>query len=108
MRFILLFFCTFVLVGCGKQEQFYGCADIAIGVADVEVAISNKTVVIPDGDVDERKEVETANEYDHTGACACKCDLTSVADNMAASPTVYLFVYFLLRQLLCMLNIFIN
>lgn len=94
----------FVLLGCGKQEQFYGCADIAIGVADVEVATSNATVVIPDGDVDEREEVKKANEYDHTGACACKCDLTSIADNVVASPGVYLLVSLLTRQLLCVLN----
>ena len=60
-------------VGCGPQEQFYGCADIAIGHDDVAMGKPNEVpVTIPDGDVDERTwdGGETEEQKDD---CDCKC-----------------------------------
>ena len=37
----------------------------------------NSTVVVPDGDVDEREELDKTDEYDSKGGCQCKCALTS-------------------------------
>ncbi|KAK3106161.1 hypothetical protein FSP39_014004, partial [Pinctada imbricata] len=71
-------------VGCGNQEQFYGCADIAIGHDDIQVGQSLKNnrimtgrplvsdgmptppMIPPDvddwGDVDDSKEVEVVTQ----------------------------------------------
>lgn len=43
-------------VGCGNQEQFYGCADIAIGYDDVE--IPTHTVPLPADRTDDDEEID--------------------------------------------------
>ncbi|XP_045162968.2 uncharacterized protein LOC123527523 isoform X2 [Mercenaria mercenaria] len=70
-------------IGCGPQEQFYGCADIAIGADDIEIPAPNGDVVVPDGDVDEREEIDKTDEYNSNGECMCKCALTSGAMNIS-------------------------
>ncbi|KAH9502323.1 hypothetical protein Btru_073458 [Bulinus truncatus] len=51
-------------IGCGNQEQFYGCSDIAIGYDDVELGVSNNftyPTVGPSGSPD------VVNNDDDTG-----------------------------------------
>lgn len=55
--------------GCGPQEQFYGCADIAIGYDDVVVPEATKPVELPEGDVDERD----WSSDTQTDTCNCPC-----------------------------------
>lgn len=60
-------------VGCGPQEQFYGCADVAIGHDDVALGQANVVpVIVPDGDVDERTYTGGDTEG-QTGTCHCPC-----------------------------------
>lgn len=58
-------------LGCGPQEQFYGCADIAVGYSDVVVGESSEPVSVPQGDTDVRKWDEMPEQ------CACTCPQTS-------------------------------
>lgn len=66
-------------IGCGAQEQFYACADVAIGHDDVEVGSQDETVQTPAGDVDETKWVEEAQTYTPGGECNCPCAKNSAA-----------------------------
>ena len=69
-------------VGCGPQEQFYGCADISIGYNDVTLGKPDVVpVTIPDGDVDERT-WEGGETDKQQGNCNCQCPSNS-------SPTIY-------------------
>lgn len=59
-------------LGCGPQEQFYACADVAIGARDVTIGVTNHPVTIPAGDVDERLDWEKTDTFDSIGQCVCE------------------------------------
>ena len=65
------------LIGCGPQEQFYGCSDIAIGHSEVKLGpkkINNAQV--PVGDVDEKNWEDAMKEEEakaQVNTC-CPCN----------------------------------
>ncbi|KAH3799741.1 uncharacterized protein LOC127836919 isoform X1 [Dreissena polymorpha] len=69
-------------IGCGPQEQFYGCSDIAIGASDVTTGqvSPNVPVVVPEGDVDDRK------WQDLVGKSDCVCPQTSQTSRPQSGP----------------------
>lgn len=66
-------------IGCGPQEQFYGCADIAIGHDDVIVGNSDLPVTLPKGDVDVKEAMANADTYSANGQCNCTCTSSAPA-----------------------------
>jgi len=72
--------------GCGNQEQFYGCADVAIGNSDVTVGATSSDVQVPAGDFDERQWP--------TFKDPCTCALTSAASDVAYSVFCHVIVLF--------------
>lgn len=62
-------------LGCGPQEQFYACADIAIGSLGVTPGVQDQPVDVPAGDDNEWVELNTTGdykEYDASGSCLCE------------------------------------
>ncbi|KAH3800335.1 hypothetical protein DPMN_153968 [Dreissena polymorpha] len=57
-------------IGCGNQEQFYGCSDISIGASGVTTGQVSPNVVVPKGDIDDRKWQELVDQ-------SCVCAQTS-------------------------------
>ncbi|WAR15625.1 hypothetical protein MAR_005730 [Mya arenaria] len=71
-------------MGCGQQEQFYGCSDIAIGKPSVKTGMTSPDVEVPAGDFDERL-WRTFND-----TCACNCPQVSMANGNDVSSLVFL------------------
>ena len=96
---LLIKFPHFIL-GCGAQEQFQACADVAIGDGNVVMGEMTQTVEVPAGDVDEREwEEMAAND-------PCACQQIDSASGVKMSAITVLFV--LMLALFSMnLNVFI-
>ncbi|KAL4220883.1 hypothetical protein ACF0H5_019149 [Mactra antiquata] len=80
-------------IGCGKQEQFYACADISIGYNDIKVGEKNQEVFVPVGDVDERTEINKTVNYEPDGSCApCNCKLDQPNISSVSIPKISYFL----------------
>lgn len=78
-------------IGCGPQEQFYGCSDIAVGHSDVQIAQqTGPAPAIPDGDVDENKWEDTMEKEQNKQQQVCTC---SGAYDMTSTPIMLLNVF---------------
>ncbi|KAK3581748.1 hypothetical protein CHS0354_035079 [Potamilus streckersoni] len=84
-------------IGCGPQEQFYGCSDIAIGHAEVKIGVPYVTVNPNDGN---NKDNKIDNGNDKTEGCNCPCNkLSNFGTRLFISKSIFLtfFHVFYLR-----------